>query len=139
VTQILEPLIDVDRKKADAFLTKRAKLRERGKDATSTLGGETSAFLEAHGLNKAGLAIFVRLNEMSPEKRGDVLRTLDGLRALYQDTWDQQAELALDASAEDGKSEAPAQDSKVLELAAERARRTQEELDEFDRAAPRAH
>ncbi len=91
--KIIEPTIQVNKDQVQMFLKTRTNLRDRTKDATGTLGGETNTFIERHGLNKTGLATFNRFNEMSPEKRADALRTFDGLRAYFEDEWNNQEEL----------------------------------------------
>jgi hypothetical protein len=91
-----QPLLQLNKDQLDKFLQTRKRHRDKNKEHTGTLGGETNSFCENHGLNKSGLNMFNQLNEMSPEKRADTLRTLDGLRDMTEVEWGKQLELALE-------------------------------------------
>lgn len=106
MSKTIEPRSVVSKNKIQEFVTLRKKLKTRGQSAIGELGVETNSFVEKNSLNKTGVSIFNRLNEMPAEKRADVRRTLDALIKHYETEWGKQEELAFEGSTEDDKKAA---------------------------------
>jgi hypothetical protein len=63
-----------------AYMRKRVEQFEKKKGITDEMGGTRSDFCDATGVNKTALGFMERLNRMTPEVRGDVLRSIDVIR-----------------------------------------------------------
>lgn len=81
-----------------AFMVERAKKDERKKAVGNEIGEQVSAFVEKTGVNKTALSFAVRLGKLSPEKRADVLRSLDMIRDHMAPVWSQTEEMDFEAA-----------------------------------------
>jgi hypothetical protein len=79
-----------------AYMRKRVEQFEKKKGITDEMGGTRSDFCDATGVNKTALGFMERLNRMTPEVRGDVLRSIDVIREGMGPVWDQQMAMDLD-------------------------------------------
>jgi hypothetical protein len=100
MTRIKESKSVISKKSIQEFVSTRKKLKDRGQSAVGELGVETKKFTDKNSLNKTGLMIFNRVNEMNAEKRKDVLRTFDALRDHFETEWGKQFDLALEGNEE---------------------------------------
>jgi hypothetical protein len=88
-----------------AYMRKRVDQFEKKKGITDEMGGTRSDFCDATGVNKTALGFMERLNRMTPEVRGDVLRSIDVIREAMGPVWDQQMAMDLDERAPEERLE----------------------------------
>lgn len=63
--------------------------QERKKSVTDEMGATRTDFVESTNLNKTAVGFCERLDRLSPEVRGDVLRSLDMIREQMGPVWSQ--------------------------------------------------
>lgn len=128
--KIIEPVEQT----TDGFLEyvrQRRSHKEDAKSASAELGGLASAYVERTGDNKTGLSMAVRFMELPREKAADALRTLDAYLPHIRARIAEQAEMPLEPTA----TAAPPEPAPVADIAKARAKRTKQELDEYNASA----
>lgn len=80
------------------YATKRRQ-DARKKNLTNEIGATLAAFVDKTELNKTAVGIIGRLDKLSPDKRADVLRSLDTIREAMSGVWGQEESAEMDFSA----------------------------------------
>jgi len=79
----------------DFYRTRRSQV-DRKKNLTDEMGQTLSDFVERTELNKTATGIMQRLDKLSPEKREDVLRSIDTIREAMEGVWSQETTEQMD-------------------------------------------
>lgn len=87
------------------FYRERMADRERKDAIAATMGEKKTAFADATKLNKTAIGFAERLDRLSPEVRGDVLRSLDVIRDSMAPVWNQQEEMEFGEATADEQAE----------------------------------
>lgn len=69
---------------------------DRKKNLTDEMGHTLSEFVEKSELNKTAVGMCARLDRLSPEKRADVLRSIDAIREAMAGVWSQESTEEMD-------------------------------------------
>lgn len=78
------------------YFTTRRQQNERKHNLTEEMGQTLADFVEKTELNKTAVGIAGRLDRLSADKRNDVLRSLDAIRAAMEGVWAQEATAEMD-------------------------------------------
>lgn len=87
VPRVLDGKADADADKLFRLLDRNASTIGEIAELRQEIGEATKCYLDATGHNTVAIGIIARLNRQTPEKRADVLATLDKLLPLARRRW----------------------------------------------------